>query len=365
MSTDKQSKKPDGKKRHLPFIEHEYFDAVNAIRKSHGLTWNDVFKRFKLYGNGLEYIFQAPDEMTKQLRLDLNTVMGLVPLWIDNIRLNWTSIHEGKTVEDLMLMHEGKAAITIGAGHSLKTRKHLEYISQLPDRDNYIIISTAHSLIECLKNGVIPDFCSFVDASDMMLDFLDDPLVDEHADKIKMVFCASTHPSVIARWPGKDNYYFLSGIPQNIVPNVDTFISTLLPDLPEMDSGGNSGTFCVSLGIHLGCKTIAMVGMDLSHPAGHPHSDTQYYKAYCQSIGNEYKDVKDMVDKCYTDYHHPVFGTDAYFDFVYEVFRDSLYSIAEYYKETGLEIINCTEGGIIGNEDILCMRLEQFVSRGD
>jgi len=353
-------KEPKAVDRHISVYEND-FEAFNKIRKKYSLSWPEVFKRFSIYQNGIEYIFSAPGEMSKQLRLDLNTVMGLISMWINNIRGNWYEIDNSPDISELLKdnIYHGRCAVTIAAGPSLKERDHLKLLHDNPG--NRVIFSTAHSLISCLEAGVIPDFTAVVDGSPKMLPFIDHPLVDKYADDIKIIFCSSVDPGVVKRWKGKQKYFFMSGIPENLVPNVDTFLCFLLPKLTQLDTGGNSGAFNFSLAAYLGCGPIAMIGMDLSHPKGHPYEQTQYFEAYSQSIGREYKGRKDMIEKCYTDVHHDFFNTDSYMDFVYEVFLQSLLNMAKYNAENGIKMINCTEGGVVQGDNIECMKFIEFL----
>lgn len=346
--------------KHIAVNEKDW-ELFNNIRNKYNLSWKEVFSRFTIYQNGIEYIFSAPGEMSKQLKLDLNTVMGLISMWINNIRENFFEIDKNPDISELLKdsSYKGRTAVTIAAGPSLKHRAHLEMLrDEIGDK---VIFSTAHSLIPCLEAGIVPHFAAVVDGSPKMMDFIDHPLVDEHADEIKMIFCSSADPTVIKRWKGKQKYFFMSGIPQNLVPNVDTFLCFLLPKLTQMDTGGNSGAFNFSLAAYLGCTTIAMIGMDLGYQKGFPYEKTMYFDAYAQSIGRDYKGKQDMIDKCYTNFHHPVFDTDCYYDFVYEVFRDSLFNMVNYNKENGVKAINCTEGGSVYHENIQCMTFRKFL----
>lgn len=357
--------------RHIS-VEDEYWNSFNAIKKKYNLKWNDVFKRFSLYQNGIEYIFSAPGEMSKQLRLDLNTIMGLMSKWLTNIKDNWYLIDKNPDISEIQNAYKGKKALIIGAGPSLKERKHLQVLRELNHRadvEDMVIFSTLHSLIPCLEGGIVPQFTGVVDASDLMVNFIDSPLVDEHADEITFLCCASTHPEVFKKWKGKKIFFFRSGIPQNVLPNTDTFLSILLPKLTEMETGGNSSSSMYSIASYLGCNPIGTIGTDFGYVKGFPHDQTMYYHAYAQSIGvggkDGYKDVQDMIAKCYEDFHHPVFKTDAYFDFVYSVFRNSLFEMVKSNKKQNPEhrLINATEGGTIYTEDgsIECMTLQEFM----
>lgn len=354
--------------KHITVFEKD-FDAFNIIRKKYNLSWKDVFKRFTLYQNGIEYIFGAPGEMSKQLRLDLNTIMGLMSLWLTNIKDNWYIIDKNPDISEIHNTFAGKKGLIIAAGPSLIERKSLQVLKESNIKKDIVIFSTLHSLESCLEAGIVPQFTGVVDASDLMVNFIKNPIIEEHADEITLVCCASTHPSVFKEWKGKKIYFFRSGIPQDILPNTDTFLSILLPKLTEMETGGNSGSSMYCIANYLGCNPIGTIGFDFGYPKGHPYDKTGYYHAYSQSIGvggNEgYKDVQEMIAKCYEDYHHPVFGTDAYFDFVYGVFRNSLFEMAKYHKMQNQDhrLINCTEGGTIFTEDgsIECMGLKQFL----
>jgi len=360
------------KKRYLPGIDDEHWNSFNAVRKKYALSWSQVFDRFQIYQNGIEYIFSAPGEMSKQLRLDLNTIMGLMSQWLTNIKDNWYLIDKNPDISELKdaystetRIETGKKALLIAAGPSLEDKNYPQVLHEVNLKDT-VIFSTLHSLKWCLENGIVPQFTGVVDASDLMVEFINSPLVDEHADEITMICCASTHPEVFKRWKGKKIFFFRSGIPQNILPNTDTFLSILLPKLTEMETGGNSGSSMYSIATYLGCNPIGMIGFDFGYPKEFPYDQTKYYHAYSSSIDTKYKDVQAMISDCYTDFHHPVFKKDAYYDFVYEVFRNSLFEMVKYNKKLNPEhrLINCTGHGTIYTEDgsIECMTLEEFLS---
>jgi hypothetical protein len=326
-----------------------------------------------MYKGGVEYIFTAPGKLTKQTKLDLNTVMGLINTWISNIGHNWYEIHNSPDISVLKEAgtYAGRPAICVGAGPSLFDHEHLDLLAESSFQEKGgVVFSTAHSLKWCLDAGIVPDVVNVVDGDLKMVDFIagtpegGDPAVEEVVDEIKFVYIASTHPEVLKQWRGRQKYTFMSGVPQDLIPNADTFLSVLLPELTQLDTGGNSGTFNFSLAAYLGCGPIGLIGMDLSYPENFPYDQTQYYNAYLRSVGLEYRDVQEMIEKCYTNYTHPVYGTACYYDFVYEVFRNGLIELSGIYEQAwGTKLINCTEGGAIHADNIECIGLEEFIGR--
>jgi hypothetical protein len=357
-------KKPTRHTRKIPSVGDTAFDAFNEIRIRHHLTWNEVFERFLTYQNGIEYIFSAPPEMTKERRLDLNTVMGLIDLWIGNIRENWSTIHSSPTIQEISGTYKDLPALVIGAGPTVRDRGHLltlkEYEFPGP------ILVTAHALKGCLEAGIVPTHSHIVDANEeKILRFIDDPLVDDYADRIKMILCVSVHPTVVNRWKGP-KYFFFSGVPQDLIPNVDKLISTFIPNIPGIDTGGNAGSSGISLALGLGCNPICTIGLDFAYPKGTPYSETQYHDAWMQSVGEgkPYPTEVDMIKKVYHPYKHPIFKTECYTDFVYEVFAKSTVDMVKHYTTVyNRTIINATEGGAFNSSHLKCMKFRTFLDR--
>jgi hypothetical protein len=262
------------------------------------------------------------------------------------------------------LLHtEGRPCISIAAGPSLAIRGHLQQISE--SGFSGLIFCAGHSLKATLEAGIIPDVVVVVDGNaDKIPAFFDHDIVREHAKEIRVAACISVSPKTLEIFPRENIFFFRTSIPGNLLPNVDTIVATLFGQYPELDSGGNNGSSMYSLACMLGCSECAMVGFDLGYPAGFPEKDTMYFNAFAGSIGTHYRDVDDMVEKCYEDFHHPVFSTDYYFDFVYAVFREGFHEMAKVYsKHFGTKAVNCTEGGTLYCEDLECIPLKTFIKR--
>jgi len=350
----------------LPPVDKAAYEAVDKIRADYNLSWDDFFQRLHLYANGLHYMFQAPAEFTKQLQLDLNTAMGLIDMWCANIEANFCECKRCGDIQQIRPRFEGRTALIVGAGPSLHRRGHLDALKRAKEGGwDGDVITTAHALIWCLEAGVIPEIVCIVDGAPVIAQFLDDPRVDQYADDINFCACTSIHPDTLNRWPGSKKYFFRTSVPWNILPNVDTLLAKVQPNYTEIDSGGNNGTACLSLAVALGMQRVGAIGFDLGYPKGFPYQETQYWEAYAQSIPEHYKDEADLIEKVYHDYLHTVFGTWSYYDFVYEVFRNSLFELTTVYRKHGIvDFINCTEGGTVEHESIRCMSLEKFLAGG-
>ena len=349
---------------HIPAVDDAYWDAFNSRRKERSISWNEVFKRFLLYGNGVDYIFDAPSDMTDTTKLDLNTVQGLITKWIYNIYDNIATLKECPGIQELPKIEASTPVITIANGPAIYNTPQLKMLSESNFQQNGgIVISTTHSLKRCLEEGVVPNYTLVVDGDTKLTEFIDHDIVDKHAEQITCVFAASSHNDTVNRWKGP-KAFFRSQVPSTILPNVDMLVATLLRDTCELNSGGNTGGACYNLGLFLGSKISGLLGMNYGWDCGHPKEETNYYHAFMRSVGDglDYKDVDEMVQKCYTDHHHDFFNTDCYTDFVYEVFLDSFKNMTEFYAKSGVRTINCTEGGSIQGDHIECMWFKDFLA---
>ena len=350
-------------KSHHITVDPEPWDAFNALRNKYNLSWNAVYARFAIYQSGVEYIFNAPGTMTKELQLDLRTAMGLTSLWMDNLRRNWELIHSSKFV-DSMPKHIGKSAIIVGAGQSAVKHDHYRMIAESDFQKNGgIVISTSHSLLDCLEAGLIPDITATIDGDMILSNFIDHDLVRKYMDKIAHVFTTSIHPKMLETWTGKNKYFFRSVIPQDLIPNVENFLGIMLPDVPLLNTTGNCGGFCYCLASYLGCTTIGFVGMDLGYTKDYPYEDTEYWAAYMASVGTAYESVEQMKSICYIDYHNKAHDIDCYTDFVYNTFAKSILAYIKIQQSItpAQRVINATEGGVLEGDNIEGMTLENFL----
>jgi len=343
-------------------IDDDDWNSLNAIRKGFGFKWSETIHYLSTYSNMLSQMFVLPPDISKTTLLGAGTAIGLMPMWMDNLRANFSEILELPDIKDIPSCDDG-TALLIGAGPSLYDNPtgtdHLKVLADSNFQDNGgIVIATDRILKDCLDHGVVPDYFCVVDGSEKILPFLDHDIVDQHIGDMDAVMCALSHPDVVRRWGGK-KYFYISDIAQELLPNVAHILSLLLHKV-VINTGGHCGGFCWNLAVYLGCKTIGMIGMDLSYKTTFPIEETSYYKQYA----NAHKDDSKKIADCFRLCDHNFFGTKCYTDYVYDSYEECWRSWFKLMGDKGVRTINATEGGIL-EEEVECGWFKDFLGEFD
>lgn len=356
MSTD------NGKPRHLPEIPDEHWDALNDIRKTHEETWAETFERFNNYRDWVEHLFELPKESPDSAKLNAVTVTGLMPLWLDNIRNNFIKDVEIPDIHEIKdTVEPDTPGLVIGAGPSLLENNQLKTLhdSVFYQEHKGVIVSTAHSLKWCLEAGVIPDYITMIDANIKMVDFINHQLVEAHSEKITGIFTLTVHPDVFDHWNGK-KLFFMPAIPHITIPNVQSVLAGLFPEVTVFDCMANCGSFSWNIARYAGCNPIGVIGLDFAFKPDFPIKDTPYYNAYRPSYDSE----KEMIEKCYRFHTHSFFGKNCYTDHIHDSFRKTFEHVCQVYnKQLGITTQNCTGGGIIDDEAIENMHFADWLKK--
>ena len=348
--------------RHIPAISDESWNAFNEIRKEYEETWSDTFERFHNYQDWVDHLFRLPREVNDVAKINVSTATKLIPLWLENLRLNYVKdieIPDIRKIKDSV--NQGMTGLVIGAGPSLLANDHLNMLhdSVFYKEHKGVIITTAHGLKDCLEADVVPDYMTLVDSDQKLLKFIDHDIVDEHSENITGIFSAMVHPDVINRWKG-DKLFFLPIIPEETIPNVQATIAGIFPNITEMDGMANCGSFSWNVMRYIGCNPIALIGMDLAFKPDFPVKDTIYYKklrAMCSSDD-------EMLMEWYRFHTHSFFGTNCYTDFVYDSFCKGSVGVFKACKQQwGLITQNCTEGGVIDDPDVENMWFKDWLAK--
>lgn len=350
---DEEEKSDIKKRRQLPGISEKAWAGVNELRKEKGITWNDLFERINNYKDWTEHLLKLTQKPSIGDKLNALTVSHYMPLWLDNLYENFLEeplkdIHD---VKDFFGTARDKPAIVIGAGPSLYKYNHLNLLAKSKFYKDKVgpILTTSHTVKDCLEHGVIPDYMILVDPEPIMLSHLDHEIIDKYADKIEAIFSITIHPGVLKRWKG-NKHFFMSAISDATIPNVQAVLSGFFPMLNGMNGLANAGSFSWSIAKFLGCNPIALIGMDQAFLLDTPVEETPYYKAFQSS----FKTRKEIIENCYRSHTHSFFKTDCYTDDIYGTFAKNTVAIAKRVKnEEGVITINATGGGFIDEPNII------------
>jgi hypothetical protein len=123
-----------------------------------------------------------------------------------------------------------------------------------------------------------------------------------------------------------------------------------------MNTGGNVGTAAwVFAAAVIRFSQIALAGIDFGYYKDTPLSHTQYYYELLDYAG-EGKNL----DNYFVDFTFPLTGERFLTDPVYCWYRRNFLDL---YKKTGVKTYNCTEGGILFDDDFECMALDTYLER--
>ena len=281
-----------------------------------------------------------------------------------------------KTIRELKDT-EKRRCLVISAGPSLYRQRTLQRINP----EGICIVAIDGSYIQCLKAGIVPDYVVTLDPhptrmvrwfgdpdfennlngddyfarQDLDVDFRKNSLseneanirlVDEH--KAPLIICSTAPANVVKRTQAFNRYWFapLIDAPQSSGLTDDL---TAITGLPALNTGGTVGTaawnFAHSV---LGCKDIAVVGMDLGYSMDTPFNMTQTWP--------QLKDLKPIYE------FFPHFTTpygEYYTDPTYWWYRENLLDLLE---ANECQLTNCSEAGMLFGERIKNVSLETWLA---
>lgn len=202
----------------------------------------------------------------------------MFPEWMTHFRINLPLVQQSKCVSDLRKKYKSNTAIVIGAGPSLEKQIDLLKAQQ---NENIILICCDKALYPCLKKGLVPNIVTSIDSDKKVGEFFMLPYAEAKTDA---VFDTFVHPSVISKWSGEKyfvNAHFAGKVSDPTGP--DAMLQALSGKI-VMNTGGNVGIFSFILAAFLECKTIALVGMDMS---GHHEIYKEAAETWIAGLGRD------------------------------------------------------------------------------
>ena len=310
---------------------------------------------------------------------------------LKNAHKNLEYLNKGSSLKNLrnVSLGEGKNAIIIAAGPSLH-KTEVAYNLKNFDYNGAIIVPDS-AMLYCLRHEIIPDLVVTVDPhpkriirwfgdpeltkNDLALDDYFsrqdmDPafanqikvndevmrLLDKYGSQIKIALSTSSSESVVQRAinTGMEIYWWNPIYDDPDLPDSETEKLFKLNGLPCLNAGGNVGSACWMMAdAVLDKKHVALTGMDFSYYGDTPYKNTQYYYEAIELVGEE------NLDSIYIRIFNPHIGKWFYTDPAYMWYRNSLFEMV---AEASCQTYNCTGGGILFNEDIHFVTLQDFLT---
>jgi hypothetical protein len=282
---------------------------------------------------------------------------------------------------------DGDAALVVGAGPSLRARRSLERVREAGFAGT--IVAADGALGACLRAGVVPHVVVSVDPHpERIVRWFGDPtlvapspddyfrrqemdathaadevaanaalrdLVDRAGPAMRLAIATSAAPAVAARAAGAGMRLFWWNPMLDDYEAPDSLSRRLHADngLPCLNGGGNVGTAAWVLAhAVLGCRRVALVGVDFSYAPGTPPERTQYHPELRALLGDRFAEAFVHVD-------NPL-GERWFCDPAYWWFRDVF---LEMVKDAACETVNCTEGGILFGPGLPMVPLDEFLGK--
>ena len=200
---------------------------------------------------------------------DIETGYRYRDAWVENIIKNTFSKSNYYSINFLKNKFEGKTALIIGAGPSLK--KDIEKIKV--NRNKFVIIAVNKIYEYLVENGIQPDFTVFIDAEATSFNFKN--VIPEHLDT-NIIMTLKTD-SFCSRIDAKNTFLIFN--------NDETIFSYLHSKMPDMikltDFSGTTTGVAYFVAKILGFEKIIFAGLDLAFK-----SNDEFY------ANNEKLDIK-------------------------------------------------------------------------
>lgn len=338
----------------MPIENKKQLKILKQFCQQYNITIEDLLQRLLLYPDSTKRLLQFPLKPTEWTKININTVQKKLPLWMDNLRDNLEAIKTGSDIKTLPKV-KNRPTLIIGAGPSLKRKKHLELLAE--KGFDGIIFATDRILKDCLDNGIIPDYVLFIDADKTILKFIDYDIVDEYATKLAAIMNIFTHPAVVKRWHG-EIFWYANYIDDLFLPNI-SHVLQLLTKTTTIASSGHVSSIGWTIATRMNCNPQVCIGIDLSFPADMPVEELEFYKRYMREFKGNKKFVRELFNN---HYHHKFFNTDCYFEPVFKSYINSTMLQLKKLAAKGIKFVNCTEGGALEGDNLECMFFEDYLN---
>ncbi|OGI24794.1 MAG: hypothetical protein A2287_03085 [Candidatus Melainabacteria bacterium RIFOXYA12_FULL_32_12] len=206
---------------------------------------------------------QTALEICESKSADQNTIFNQCKSWVKNSILNLQYYSESRPLGFFEGVFSNKTALIISAGPSLVNQ--VQKIKE--NRDKFIIIAVAPILKYLIQEGIIPDFATFTDASNLSFHIEG---IEEHLSKINLVINSRAENCIIQK-DFKSKIIYLSETDLA----AQWFRDHTSADVGLYKSGGSVSILSYYLAKAFGCNVITFAGLDLAMVNNKIYADGQ------------------------------------------------------------------------------------------
>lgn len=240
---------------------------------NHFITYDNMaLLKFYISGNYIELFEENVGEFigevrkrTEAIRVGWNTTIRYTSINAKNVFRNLPYLYEGYATNDLQgILPEDVPVIVVSAGPSLN--KNIMDLKKAQGKA--CIIATDTAMKPLLNAGIVPNLFVIVDG-------LKPAKLFQHKDisKVPMVTMTAVSVEPMKLHKGKKFFYHSnSSLEDKILQEVgeQAGINRILYNIP---TGGSVANTAYSLGVHMGARTVILVGQDLALTGNRTHAD--------------------------------------------------------------------------------------------
>jgi len=260
-----------------------------------------------------------------------NTTWFFAESWMKNSYCNFENTLSSYSLFDMRGIFEGKTAVVVSAGPSLK--KNMALLKEIKGKIPIISVFVAAKVI--MENGIIPDFIVSVDSNQA-------GMKEGIYDKIPLIYIPSISKGFIDAHKGKHI------IKVTNVNGLEAFVFSKYKygnEFYTISGGGSVACDCAAIAASWGIKNIIFVGQDLAYTDNLLHVE-----------GTEH-DIKDIDELDRDMFEVPaVGGSTVLTDTVFMYYINWFEKFASINKHR-FNLIDATEGGaLIKNTEVMTLR---------
>lgn len=221
-----------------------------------------------------------------------------------------------------------RAALVVGAGPSLF--KNIGDIDPLL----YDVVACDKTVPRLVRRGVFPKYIVALNAAKTEVDEWLAPANDPDAT---LIMPCVVHPDTYKDWKGH-KIFINNTVPTNLHKRIEVETSH-----QEITIGSNAGTFALIMALCTGHQPVGCVGLDFS------------FLTRAEVMSKQTPDCYNILEM--TDVNGDVRYLDIGWFSMSEAFQEYCQTYGSWY---GLQVANCTEGGINYSPYVRQMTLQQF-----